>query len=76
MAAKVGLGLRTGIMGMIYSKALRLSPKAGAEHNAGKVTNMLATDAARIDLAAPLLLQSSIYVVFSACTTRALVVFP
>lgn len=44
----VGLVARTGVIGMILRKALRLSGKARTEHNVGQITTMISTDSTRL----------------------------
>ncbi|KAK0199743.1 multidrug resistance-associated ABC transporter [Desarmillaria ectypa] len=44
-----GLLLRTGIIGSIFRKSLRLSGRARLEHSVGKITTMISADASRLD---------------------------
>ncbi|KAJ3720533.1 multidrug resistance-associated ABC transporter [Lentinula raphanica] len=44
-----GLALRTGIIGNIFRKSLRLSGRARNEHSVGQITTMISTDATRLD---------------------------
>ncbi|KLO13407.1 multidrug resistance-associated ABC transporter [Schizopora paradoxa] len=45
-----GLCVRTGVIGAIFRKSLRLSGKARISHGVGQVTTMISTDATRLDL--------------------------
>ncbi|KAI5122830.1 hypothetical protein M0805_003125 [Coniferiporia weirii] len=45
-----GLTVRTGVIGAIFRKSLRLSGRARAKHSVGQVTTMISTDATRLDL--------------------------
>ncbi|KAJ8082655.1 hypothetical protein PM082_008511 [Marasmius tenuissimus] len=44
-----GLSIRSGLIGNIFRKSLRLSGRARTEHSVGKITTMIATDATRLD---------------------------
>ncbi|EKM53211.1 uncharacterized protein PHACADRAFT_259405 [Phanerochaete carnosa HHB-10118-sp] len=44
-----GLSVRTGIIGAIFRKSLRLSGRARLSHSVGKITTMISTDATRLD---------------------------
>ncbi|PBK66109.1 multidrug resistance-associated ABC transporter [Armillaria solidipes] len=44
-----GLLLRTGIIGSIFRKSLRLSGRARLEHSIGQITTMISADASRLD---------------------------
>uniref|UniRef100_A0A0W0EY28 Putative multidrug resistance-associated ABC transporter n=1 Tax=Moniliophthora roreri TaxID=221103 RepID=A0A0W0EY28_MONRR len=44
-----GLAVRTGLIGNIFRKSLRLSGRARTEHSVGKITTMISTDATRLD---------------------------
>ncbi|KAG6877944.1 hypothetical protein C0993_001802 [Termitomyces sp. T159_Od127] len=44
-----GLMMRTGVIGAIFRKSLRLSGRARLDHTAGQITTMISTDATRID---------------------------
>ncbi|KAF7760155.1 hypothetical protein Agabi119p4_10831 [Agaricus bisporus var. burnettii] len=44
-----GLLIRTGVIGGIFRKALRLSGRARSEHGVGKITTMISADATRLD---------------------------
>ncbi|GJE92383.1 multidrug resistance-associated ABC transporter [Phanerochaete sordida] len=44
-----GLSVRTGIVGAIFRKSLRLSGRARLSHSVGKITTMISTDATRLD---------------------------
>ncbi|PCH38966.1 ATP-dependent bile acid permease [Wolfiporia cocos MD-104 SS10] len=46
---EVGLYVRTGVIGAIFRKALRLSGKARLDHSAGQITTMISTDATRLE---------------------------
>ncbi|KAJ3358588.1 hypothetical protein GGF32_010109 [Allomyces javanicus] len=51
---RIGIQLRSALIAAIYSKSLRLSARARAtDFNAGKVTNLIATDTFRIDMFTP-----------------------
>ncbi|KAJ7503910.1 hypothetical protein B0H11DRAFT_2352827 [Mycena galericulata] len=45
----VGLSTRTGIIGSVFRKSLRLSGRARLEHTVGQTTTIISTDAARLD---------------------------
>ncbi|KAK7454037.1 hypothetical protein VKT23_011548 [Stygiomarasmius scandens] len=45
-----GLAIRTGLIGNIFRKSLRLSGRSKTEHSVGKITTMISTDATRLDL--------------------------
>ncbi|KAF8154551.1 multidrug resistance-associated ABC transporter [Crassisporium funariophilum] len=45
-----GLYIRTGIVGNIFRKSLRLSGRARAEHTVGQITTMISTDATQLDM--------------------------
>ncbi|KAF9044293.1 multidrug resistance-associated ABC transporter [Panaeolus papilionaceus] len=49
-AQTTGLYVRTGVIGTIFRKSLRLSGKARAEHTIGKITTMISQDATHLDL--------------------------
>ncbi|KAF9269804.1 multidrug resistance-associated ABC transporter [Marasmius fiardii PR-910] len=44
-----GLLVRSGLIGNIFRKSLRLSGRARTEHSVGKITTMISTDTARLD---------------------------
>lgn len=44
-----GLLVRTGIIGNIFRKSLRISGRAKLDHSVGQITTMISTDAARLD---------------------------
>ncbi|KAJ2916152.1 hypothetical protein MD484_g4261, partial [Candolleomyces efflorescens] len=44
-----GLSIRTGIIGSIFRKCLRISGKGRAGHSVGQITTMISTDATRLD---------------------------
>ncbi|KAJ3915478.1 multidrug resistance-associated ABC transporter [Lentinula edodes] len=44
-----GLAIRTGIIGNIFRKSLRLSGRARNQHSVGQITTMISTDATRLD---------------------------
>ncbi|KLO19493.1 multidrug resistance-associated ABC transporter [Schizopora paradoxa] len=44
-----GLCVRTGVIGAIFRKSLRLSGKARMSHGVGQVTTMISSDATRLD---------------------------
>ncbi|KAF8884421.1 ATP-dependent bile acid permease [Gymnopilus junonius] len=48
-AQTTGLALRTGLIGTIFRKALRLSGRARVDHTVGQITTMISTDATRLD---------------------------
>ncbi|KAG0043171.1 hypothetical protein BGZ83_011761 [Gryganskiella cystojenkinii] len=48
----VGVGIRTSLITTIYRKGLVLSAKAKQDFTTGKVTNLMSTDTARLDLLA------------------------
>ncbi|KAG2004754.1 ATP-binding cassette transporter [Coprinopsis cinerea AmutBmut pab1-1] len=45
----IGLSVRTGLIGAIFRKALRISGKGRISHNAGQITTMISTDTTRLD---------------------------
>ncbi|KAJ7123626.1 multidrug resistance-associated ABC transporter [Mycena epipterygia] len=45
----VGLSVRTGIIGSVIRKSMRLSGRARLERNVGQTTTIISTDAARLD---------------------------
>ncbi|KAJ7054729.1 multidrug resistance-associated ABC transporter [Mycena amicta] len=45
----VGLSVRTGIIGAVFRKSLRLSGRARLEHTVGQTTTIISTDATRLD---------------------------
>ncbi|KAJ7148941.1 multidrug resistance-associated ABC transporter [Mycena crocata] len=46
----VGLSVRTGIIGNVFRKSMRLSGRARLEHTVGQTTTIISTDAARLDM--------------------------
>ncbi|KAH9476201.1 ABC-type transporter cicA [Psilocybe cubensis] len=48
-ALTTGLSVRTGIIGSVFRKSLRLSGKARVNHSVGQITTMISTDATRLD---------------------------
>ncbi|KAG5645383.1 hypothetical protein DXG03_006336 [Asterophora parasitica] len=44
-----GLLVRTGIIGNVFRKSLRMSGRAKSEHSTGQITTMISTDASRLD---------------------------
>ncbi|KII85519.1 hypothetical protein PLICRDRAFT_319144 [Plicaturopsis crispa FD-325 SS-3] len=50
VAMTTGLFLRTGIIGSVFRKSLRLSGRARLSHSVGQITTMISTDATRLDL--------------------------
>ncbi|KAJ3506143.1 hypothetical protein NLJ89_g7032 [Agrocybe chaxingu] len=44
-----GLSIRTGVIGSVFRKSLRLSGRARAVHSVGQITTMISTDATRLD---------------------------
>ncbi|KAJ7457054.1 multidrug resistance-associated ABC transporter [Mycena latifolia] len=46
---QVGLSVRTGIIGSVFRKSMRLSARARLEHTVGQTTTIISTDAARLD---------------------------
>ncbi|KAF8962130.1 multidrug resistance-associated ABC transporter [Flammula alnicola] len=44
-----GLSIRTGIIGSVFRKSLRLSGRARVNHSTGQITTMISTDATRLD---------------------------
>ena len=46
---KSGLHIRSGLIAVIFRKALRISGKGRSEHNAGQITTMISTDTTRLD---------------------------
>ncbi|ORZ33398.1 P-loop containing nucleoside triphosphate hydrolase protein [Catenaria anguillulae PL171] len=51
---QIGMRLRAGLQGMIYAKSLKLSARARAsEFTAGRITNMVSTDATKLDFILP-----------------------
>lgn len=49
-AMTTGLYVRTGLIGTIFRKSLRLSGKARMEHTVGQVTTMISVDVTRLDM--------------------------
>ncbi|KAI0087237.1 multidrug resistance-associated ABC transporter [Irpex rosettiformis] len=49
MSMTMGVTLRTGIIGAIFRKSLRLSGRARMSHSVGQITTMISTDATRLD---------------------------
>ncbi|KAF9466027.1 multidrug resistance-associated ABC transporter [Collybia nuda] len=45
----MGLSMRTGVIGIIFRKSLRISGRARLIHPTGKITTMISTDASRLD---------------------------
>ncbi|KAK7002404.1 oligomycin resistance ATP-dependent permease YOR1 [Favolaschia claudopus] len=45
-----GLLVRTSIIGSIFRKSLRLSPRSRIEHSVGQITTMISSDAEKFDL--------------------------
>ncbi|CAA7270432.1 unnamed protein product [Cyclocybe aegerita] len=45
----IGLSIRTGVIGSVFRKSLRLSGRARAAHSVGQITTMISTDATRLD---------------------------
>ncbi|TDL20293.1 multidrug resistance-associated ABC transporter [Rickenella mellea] len=45
-----GLSVRTGVVGNIFRKSLRLSGRARLDHTVGQITTMISADASRLDL--------------------------
>ncbi|KAJ7728028.1 multidrug resistance-associated ABC transporter [Mycena olivaceomarginata] len=45
----VGLSVRTGIIGSVFRKSLRLSARARLEHTVGQTTTIISTDSVRLD---------------------------
>ncbi|OBZ78499.1 Canalicular multispecific organic anion transporter 1 [Grifola frondosa] len=45
----IGMSTRTGTIGAIFRKSLRLSGRARLEHSIGEITTMISTDATRLD---------------------------
>ncbi|KAJ6465868.1 multidrug resistance-associated ABC transporter [Mycena sanguinolenta] len=45
----VGLSVRTGIIGSVFRKSLRFSPRARIEHTVGQTTTIISTDSLRLD---------------------------
>ncbi|KAJ7852952.1 multidrug resistance-associated ABC transporter [Mycena leptocephala] len=45
----VGLSIRTGIIGSVFRKSLRLSARARLEHTVGQTTTIISTDSVRLD---------------------------
>ncbi|KAF8815566.1 multidrug resistance-associated ABC transporter [Phlegmacium glaucopus] len=50
MSMTTGLYVRTGIVGNIFRKSLRLSGRARNEHSVGQITTMISSDATHLDL--------------------------
>ena len=44
-----GMSIRSGVIGSIFRKSLRLSGKARLQHSVGQITTMISTDATRLD---------------------------
>ncbi|KAK0231362.1 multidrug resistance-associated ABC transporter [Armillaria fumosa] len=49
LSMTTGLILKTGIIGTIFRKSMRLSGQARLQHSIGKITNMISADASRLD---------------------------
>ncbi|SJL01376.1 uncharacterized protein ARMOST_04697 [Armillaria ostoyae] len=49
LSMTTGLLLKSGIIGSIFRKSMRLSGRARLEHSVGKITNMISADASRLD---------------------------
>ncbi|KAI0795014.1 multidrug resistance-associated ABC transporter [Abortiporus biennis] len=49
MTMTTGMSVRTGVIGSIFRKSLRLSGKARLDHSVGQITTMISTDATRLD---------------------------
>ncbi|KAF4621625.1 hypothetical protein D9613_012586 [Agrocybe pediades] len=49
VALTTGLTVRTGLIGTIFRKSLRLSGKARVTHSVGQITTMISADASRLD---------------------------
>ncbi|KAK7052301.1 multidrug resistance-associated ABC transporter protein [Favolaschia claudopus] len=45
----VGLSVRTGIIGSVFRKSMRLSARARLEHTVGQTTTIISTDSVRLD---------------------------
>ncbi|KAF7373644.1 Oligomycin resistance ATP-dependent permease YOR1 [Mycena sanguinolenta] len=45
----IGLSMRTAIIGSVFRKSLRLSPRARIEHTVGQTTTIISTDSVRLD---------------------------
>ncbi|KAF5390987.1 hypothetical protein D9757_004049 [Collybiopsis confluens] len=50
ISATNGLAIRSGLIGNIFRKSLRLSGRARNQHSVGQITTMISTDATRLDL--------------------------
>ncbi|KAF9358684.1 hypothetical protein BGX34_008810, partial [Mortierella sp. NVP85] len=48
LGVNLGIRLKTGLMSMIYRKALKLSPEARREATVGEITNHMSVDAERV----------------------------
>lgn len=48
-AMATGLSIRTGIIGSVARKSLRLSGRGRVNHSTGQITTMISTDATRLD---------------------------
>ncbi|KAF9527181.1 ATP-dependent bile acid permease [Crepidotus variabilis] len=48
-AMTTGLSARSGLIGAIFRKSLRLSGKARVDHTVGQITTMISVDATRVD---------------------------
>ncbi|KAJ6578750.1 multidrug resistance-associated ABC transporter [Mycena vulgaris] len=46
---QVGLSVRTGLIGSVFRKSMRLSGSARLEHTVGQTTTIISTDATRLD---------------------------
>lgn len=44
-----GLSVRTGVIGSIFRKSLRISGRGRADHSVGQITTMISADATRMD---------------------------
>jgi ATP-binding cassette subfamily C (CFTR/MRP) protein 1 len=45
----VGLSVRTGAIGSVFRKSMRLSSRARLEHTVGQTTTIISSDATRLE---------------------------
>lgn len=70
----VGAQARAALVAVIYSKSTKLSAKARATYTTGKITNLAAIDAHRVDLAAETFHYITIFVPVVGCAIAVLIV--
>ena len=70
----VGAQARASLVAVIYSKSTRLSAKGRAQYTTGKITNLAAIDAHRVDLCCESFHYITIFVPVVGCAIAVLVV--